>query len=257
MDLKQLKYFLAVVERSSFSAAAETLNVTHPALGQQVRKLEDELGMQLFERHSRGVRVSPAGARLVEHARDIVDRFQRTKDDMAAFSSNPVGRVRIGVTPSLGRVLVPSLLEHCADLYPELQLNFFQGYADHLEHRLINQELDVSIVHSKIDTPHLESMPLFIEEICLIGRPNLIASFDDPIDPTLMVDLPLILDERGQLTRTTLEGIFQDAKATFAKALSVHALNIRRSFVMNGTHRSLAPTALFFDTRDHRNCGAK
>ncbi|MBY6144815.1 LysR family transcriptional regulator [Mameliella alba] len=247
MDLKQLKYFLSVVEHKSFSAAAEALNVTHPALGQQVRKLEDELGLQLFERHSRGVRVSAAGARLIGHARDIVERFQTTRDDMASFSSNPTGRVRVGVTPALGRVLVPALLEHCSDLYPDLQLHLVQGYADHLERRLKDQELDVSIVHSKIETPHIESLPLFVEKICLIGRPGLLAGLGDPVEPEALTRVPLILDERGQLTRTSLEGFLKNAGDRMPKTVEVQAVNIRREFVMRGTHCALAPRALFFD----------
>lgn len=256
MDLRQLRYFLAVVEYSSFSAAADSLNVTHPALGQQIRKLEDELGVQLFERHSRGVRVSSAGQRLAVHARDIAERFKLARQDMTAFSDSPTGRVRVGVTPSLGRALVPNLLEFCSDRYPDLALHFVQGFTGHLEQRLLSQEIDVSIVHSRIDTPHLESMPLFVEEICLVGHHDLVGALPDPVEPETLKSLPLILDERGQYTRNALREIIRD-DAPIPRTIEVQAINIRREFVMKGTHCALVPRALFSEEIDRGSIEAR
>lgn len=247
MDLRQLKYFLAAAKLENLSAAANKLNVTHPALGQQIKKLEDQLATKLFERHSRGVSLTPAGYHLIKHAEDIIYRFGVAKSEMEKFSSEPVGTVSIGVTPSLGRVFAPTLLEECAMRFPRLRIKFVQDYADPLEQLITKGELNVAFVHSRIDNPRLESVPLFVETIYLIGTHSLLANLEDPAPVHSLLKLPLILDSKGQFTRRALEQVIGDSTKTWDTALEVQAINIRREFVMQGKRCTFAPIALFSD----------
>lgn len=247
MELRQLRYFLTAAKLGNLSAAADKLNVTHPALGQQIKKLEEELSTRVFERHSRGVSLTPAGRHLVDHAESILQRVSIVKAQMERFSTGLADSVSIGVTPSLGRVLVPTLLEECATRFPEMRLNFVQGYADHLERMIDEGELDVAFVHSRIDSATLESVPLIVESLCLIGTPSMINHLPDPIDIGDLLTLPLILDQKGQLTRRVLEKVIGGAPSALDAAIEVQAINIRREFVMQGKRCALAPVALFSD----------
>ncbi|MCZ7889962.1 LysR family transcriptional regulator [Agrobacterium salinitolerans] len=247
MDIRQLKYFVAAAKLENLSAAADKLHVTHPALGQQIKKLEEELSVQLFERHSRGVSLTRAGHHLVEHAEAILHRFAVAKSEMGRFSSGLADVVSIGVTPSLGRVFVPTLLDECTIRHPGIRLNFVQGYADHLERMIHDGELDVSFVHSRIDSAGLESVPLIVETLCLIGTPALLADVEDPVEIETLVKLPLILDRKGQLTRRVLEKVAGIEWMALDSALEVQAINIRREFLMQGKRCAIAPIALFSD----------
>ena len=98
MDFRQLRYFLGVYEAKSITKASERLNVAQPALGLQVRKLEEELGVDLFFRHSRGVTPTEAGQLLAVHARVLLRQFERVRQDLIDFGGQPHGRVAVGMT---------------------------------------------------------------------------------------------------------------------------------------------------------------
>ena len=180
MNTRQLKYFLAVAELESLTAASERLNISQPALGQQIRNLEERLGLRLVQRHSRGVNLTEAGKRLKTHSQEILERVYRAEADLRHFARTPAGMVSIGVTPSLGRALVPRLLERCSDQFPEMRLQFTQGFTDQLEHLLDEGAVDLAVTHSSRDNMRHETVPLYKESIQLIGKPQLISGLSDP-----------------------------------------------------------------------------
>lgn len=117
MDVRQLRYFVKIVELGSFSRAAEVLHVAQPALGMQIRKLEDELHTPLLSRHSRGVEATPAGQLLRDRAMDILDRVQDAKLAVRDFDGPPRGTVKVGITPSTHAMVPVRLMQRCeADL---------------------------------------------------------------------------------------------------------------------------------------------
>ena len=110
MDLKQLEYFMHVAEFGSFTHASRYLKVAQPALSRQVRTLEVELRQTLFARNGRGVTLTQAGQRLLEHARGIVQQVQRARLDLEQQRGALSGRLVIGLPPSVSRVLTGPLL---------------------------------------------------------------------------------------------------------------------------------------------------
>ena len=113
MDLRQLKYFHAVVNAGSLSAASATLNLSQPAIGMQIRSLEEALELKLLTRHSRGVRPTPAGQALYEHADRVLHELENARRALNRFRVEGTGAVRIGVTHSLAKFLVPRLMALC------------------------------------------------------------------------------------------------------------------------------------------------
>ena len=245
MDLKQLRYFLAISELSSLTAAAEKLNVTQPALGQQMRKLEADLGVQLIKRHSRGVQLTEAGQKLKTHAEDIVSRVTQAVVDVRRFSAVPSGTVRLGVTPSLGRVIVPQLLEIAADRFPEVSIQFTQGLTDQLDRLIGKHELDIAVTHSLIDTETIETLPLYFETIYVIGHMALIGDCEEPMTLAQLVRLPMALDDRNQHLRKIIDRGIADLGLELRDYVEIPAINIRRELVTQGRRCILAPYALF------------
>ena len=109
MNLKQLDYFVHVAELGSFSKAALVLDIAQPALSRQVRALETDLHENLFLRNGRGVTLTDAGRRLFEHATAILQLVTHAREDLGASRGAPVGRVTVGLPPSMGRQLTLAL----------------------------------------------------------------------------------------------------------------------------------------------------
>ena len=120
MNLKTLKYFLAIAETGSMSAAARTLFVAQPALSLQVSNLEAELGVSLFVRSVKGVTLTGAGTKLIDHARAITRQVEAAKDHVSSDSFSPRGEVRLVIDGSKAYTLLAPLLQRCAAQYPSI-----------------------------------------------------------------------------------------------------------------------------------------
>lgn len=246
MDLRQLKYFLKVVEFSSFRAAAESLNISQPALGAQVRKLEEELEVQLLTRHSRGVEATDAGLRLEEHARALLERSELALRDVRRFSGTPGGIVKIGVTPSIGRALAPELLEFCADRHPDIEVNLTQGFSHELDRALLSSRLDMSFSTSEINDEKYESLPLLLQKTYLVGTPDALSGLETPLPLDALQDLPLAMDARDEQRTHFLQDLAVRKGVRLRNVRSpIHSMSIRRETVLSGSCSTIVPYALF------------
>jgi DNA-binding transcriptional LysR family regulator len=120
IDLKQLKYFLAVAEEKSFSRAAERLHISQPPLSQQIMKLESELGVKLFARTTRTFELTVAGKALMSEAADLLGRMRMTIDTIRQIDRGEVGRLRVGIVGSAMWGPIPSLLEEFQTKFPRV-----------------------------------------------------------------------------------------------------------------------------------------
>ncbi|MES2257767.1 MAG: LysR family transcriptional regulator [Pseudomonadota bacterium] len=120
IDLKQLKYFLAVAEEKSFSRAAERLHISQPPLSQQIMKLESELGVRLFARTTRTFELTVAGKALMNEASDLLAKMRMTIDTIRQIDRGEVGRLRVGIVGSAMWGPIPSLLEEFQSKFPRV-----------------------------------------------------------------------------------------------------------------------------------------
>jgi DNA-binding transcriptional LysR family regulator len=120
IDLKQLKYFLAVAEEKSFSRAAERLHISQPPLSQQIMKLESELGVKLFARTTRTFELTVAGKALMNEATDLLAKMRMTIDTIRQIDRGEVGRLRVGIVGSAMWGPIPSLLEEFQTKFPRV-----------------------------------------------------------------------------------------------------------------------------------------
>ncbi len=207
MDLRQLRYFAKVVELESFTAAAETLNVSQPALGMQIRKLEEELGVALLVRHSRGAYATEAGTVLAEHASIIMRRIDVARDELQRFRQAPSGHIRLGITPSVGRALAPEILERSLDLMPDIELSLVQGFGEQLDRDLRAGRIDLTFSAEPASDPRFASDALFGERMYLIGVPAMLSDLPEPLRIGDVVDLPLALDSHVTELRRRLDAL--------------------------------------------------
>src|ERR1700745_321781 len=132
MNLKQLEYFVQVAELGSFSKAALALAVAEPALSRQVRALETEVRQQLFLRNGRGVALTDAGKRLFDHSIAVLQLVTHAREDLGASRDEPVGRVPIGLPPSIGRQLTLPIIDRFKQELPAAKLAVVEGLSSHI-----------------------------------------------------------------------------------------------------------------------------
>jgi LysR family nitrogen assimilation transcriptional regulator len=207
MNLKQLEYFVQVAELGSFSKAAVVLDIAQPALSRQVRGLETELRQQLFLRNGRGVALTDAGKRLFDHSVAVLQLISHAREDLGSSRNEPVGRVTIGLPPSIGRQLTLPLIDRFRKQLPAARLAVVEGLSTHIVEWVTTGRVDVGLVYNPEAQSGLEITPLLQEELGLVsyaakGKRKRAAP------PLPMQDLPrypLIVPERVHAMRRLLE----------------------------------------------------
>jgi LysR family hydrogen peroxide-inducible transcriptional activator len=163
MNLRDLRYALAVAEHRHFGRAAELCHISQPTLSTQLRKLEEELGVVLFERTNKSVATTPAGEALLAHARAAVDAADAMLA-LAQASRDPLrGPLRLGVIPTLAPYLLPLVFGPLRDALPDLVVEPWEDVTGALLDRLRAHELDAALLASDTEAPDLESRALFTE----------------------------------------------------------------------------------------------
>jgi LysR family nitrogen assimilation transcriptional regulator len=216
MDIKQLSYFLHVAELGSFTRAANLLAIAQPALSRQVRQLELELRQTLLTRNGRGVCLTEAGKRLLEHTRGILYQVDRVHEDLEAMRGAPVGRSVIGVPPSLGRNFTVALVEDFKRHYPKATLAVVEGMSTNVQEWLAQGRIDVGLVYNPVPSPLLETTPLFSEPLHLVGPAERQARTPQIGEPVALCDLPLyglIMPSRPHALRMFVETQMAKANA--------------------------------------------
>jgi DNA-binding transcriptional LysR family regulator len=143
IDLKQLRYFLAVAEEQSFSRAAERLHISQPPLSQQIMKLESELGVRLFARTTRSFELTAAGKALMVEAADLLARMRQTIDTVRQIDRGEVGRLRVGIVGSAMWGPIPRLLEEFQTRYPRVSWTLHE-YGPNVQYEALRaRQLDV------------------------------------------------------------------------------------------------------------------
>ncbi|MFZ3229812.1 MAG: LysR substrate-binding domain-containing protein [Pseudobdellovibrio sp.] len=154
MTLQQLKYILAIEQHLSFNLAADFCHVAQPSLSAQVKKLEDELGITLFDRStSSGVRVTSIGRSILAHARSVLSEAQKLEDECSFFNKEVSGTLRIGIIPTISPYLVPHFINTVYKDYPQLELEISEDKTENLIHELHHGRIDAAILSTPKKAP--------------------------------------------------------------------------------------------------------
>lgn len=206
MNLKQLEYFVQVAELGSFSKAAAALGIAQPALSRQVRSLETELRQELFLRNGRGVALTDAGKRMFDHSVAVLQLVTQACEDLGASRDEPVGRVSIGLPPSIGRQFTLPLIDRFKNELPAARLAVVEGLSSHIVEWVTTGRVDVGLVYNPEALPGLDITPLLQEPLGLVSR---VAKGKRKVTaPLPMKELsgyPLVVPERIHAMRRLLE----------------------------------------------------
>lgn len=265
MELHQLRYVAAVAEAGSFTRAAERLFLAQPSLSVQVRKLEKELGVPLFERLGRKVELTTAGEALLEHVRPALFHLERAREEAVAVRDLQRGRLAIGALPSVGATLLPKVLAEYRAEHPDIEVRLIEHNLSAEFERMVQVgELDLAVIRAPWQRPGVTGRVLIREPMVAMLPPDHRLSGRTCLDLTELADEDFVGLLKGSGLRTLLEQAcarhgFQPDVTVETEQLAVLSGMVRKGVGVSVVPRLVAtgyPVAVRLrDPRDSREIG--
>jgi LysR family hydrogen peroxide-inducible transcriptional activator len=241
MTLKELQYLVALADQRRFVRAAEACHVGQPTLSTQLKKLEDYLGVTLFERNKHYLIPTPVGEEIIERARIALDVVGQIRQ-LARQSDDPMdGSLRLGVIPTLGPYLVPHLLSTIRQTYPKLRLFLREDLTANLLERLRHGRLDALVLALPIGADDIEVMPLFREAFCVALPVGHALQSKEQIEEHELADQNVLLLEEGHCMREQALAICGTVTSDEREELKATSLETLRQMVAAGVGCTLLP----------------
>ena len=224
MDLRQLRAFCAVVEKGSFTLAAQALRLSQPSVSFQIHSLEQELGTTLFDRQSRQTTITTSGKMLYEYARRILklcDEAEQAIDDLKGLAR---GKIIIGASTIPGEYILPDLLQRFRDSYPGIQVELLVGDTECIVDKVLDNEVELGVVGARRKSSKLTFGPFATDRLVLIA-PASNKWFDDETATLEKLKMaPFVMRESGSGTRTIVSQKLQQMGLTESELNTVMVL---------------------------------
>ncbi len=241
MDVRQLRYFVEVVEAKSFTRAAERVHVAQPALGFQVRKLEDELGVTLLHRHSRGVDPTEAGHALLRHAHAVLRQIELARQELMDLSGPPRGEIALGITPTASALLATRLVRECGARYPGITLKLVEGLSEDVMRWLDESRVDLGFTYNPDAVKGIPTDPLLREDLYFLAPAGETPGLGKTITLAAACRNALILPSRPHGIRMLVEEAAAARGIAVEVSLEVDSVAIIRELVEAGIGCTVLP----------------
>ena len=193
-----------MLNQEGFNRAANAIHISQSALSRQIMLLEEELGVQLFERNARGILLTEAGEVLYGHIDPVLHQLENIRSEVCDVASEPSGELNIGLPYSMRLQLTTPVLIEFQRRYPSVFINYMEGTSTALRESLLKGELDIGILSSNEATPILEVHPLMKDQMYLVGPSSAKLSMNQPIGFAETAEVPLIMPSYPASFRTAL-----------------------------------------------------
>ena len=205
MDIRQLRLFCRIVERHSFSLAAEDVGITQPAASQQVHTLERELKTTLLDRSNRRITPTAAGQVLYRYAREILALHERACTEILDLGELVAGNVVMGASTGPGEHVLPGLLTRFRKLYPGVRVSLHVDDTHEVIERVVAREFEIGAVGAPTHRPDLTVEPLVRDEVVLVCSPTHPWASRDDVTLAELVAEPQIVQQQGAGIRAVVE----------------------------------------------------
>ncbi|EBC9523991.1 tricarballylate utilization LysR family transcriptional regulator TcuR [Salmonella enterica subsp. enterica serovar Lexington] len=242
MELRQLRYFVRIIETGSMGSAAQDLDIGVSALSQQMSRLENELAIRLLQRTSRGVTPTNAGLAFYSQAQLAL----RHADDaiLAAREARLSGHVSVGMAPSTASILGIPFIHAMQENYADVRLHVVESLSGNLERMINTRQIDLAVVFQKDKILRWSARPILEEQLFLIGSHALLAALpDNPITPEQLAGIPLIMPSQGHGLRGRLDAVCQEYALNVEIVAEIDGLALLMRAVRDGLGATLQPGA--------------
>ncbi|WP_317205069.1 transcriptional regulator CynR [Janthinobacterium sp.] len=244
MLLRHIKYLLAVAEHQNFTRAAEALHVSQPTLSQQIRQMEEGLGVALLDRSGRTVRTTDAGDAYLAYARRALQDLEAGRRAVHDVQDLSRGRLRLAFTPTFSSYLVGPLVERFGASHPGLTLSVSEMTQDAMEAALAEDGVDLGIAFAGARAEEIESRPLFLERLgAVVGRGHPLAG-TACLTPERLEREPLALLGAGFATRVHIDAYFRAHGVAPRIALEANSTSAIAEIVRRGRVATILPEAI-------------
>lgn len=230
MNIRNLEYLVALAKYRHFQRAAEACNVSQPTLSAQLRKLENELGLQLLERTTRKIRFTQTGLRLVEQTQVVLREIEALKN-MASSSHqhNLAQTLNVGIIPTLAPYIFSHMNAICCENFPEIELEIHEAQTTHLLNMLESDTIKCAIMTSGKDTSKYVELPLFDEPLVLgVSRQHPLAHLDEVDMGHLKNSKTLMIDDANCLHNQVLRYCYQCELEPDTRFAAMHLETLQR-----------------------------
>lgn len=245
MELRQLRYFVRIIETGSMGSAAQDLDIGVSALSQQMSRLENELAIRLLQRTSRGVTPTNAGLAFYSQAQLAL----RHADDaiLAAREARLSGHVSVGMAPSTASILGIPFIHAMQENYADVRLHVVESLSGNLERMINTRQIDLAVVFQKDKILRWSARPILEEQLFLIGSHALLAALpDNPITPEQLAGIPLIMPSQGHGLRGRLDAVCQEHALNVEIIAEIDGLALLMRAVRDGLGATLQPGAAIY-----------
>lgn len=239
MDLRQLEYFVNVVEYGSFSQAAVALNLGQPSLSRQVGLLEQELGQRLLVRTGRGVLATEAGSALLAHARLMLETARRASEEVRDMGISPSGRVVVGMPPRVALGLCVPLFKQFRVRFPRAVLTVLEGLSLALRESLIAGRLDMALLFDPLPSNLLLYTELVKERLYLVAPRG--KKLPERVGPASLATYPMILPSAPNAIRSLVDTAVRPKHIELQVVAEVGAVNTALALVADGQGFTILP----------------
>ena len=255
LNLDYLRTFLDVIEFGSFSAAAERLNLSQPAVSLQIRQLEKRLGVRLIERVGRKARPTAAGAALAGYAVQIDSLVSAALDGMAQHAKGTTGRVRLGTGATACIFLLPAILHELRHRFPTLEITVNTGNTAEIAKSVDENTIDIGLVTLPVTGRMFEIIPVVDDEFVAIAFPA--TQLPQRLTAAALSKLPVLLFEPGGNTRRIVDDWFARSGVTLRPVMSLGSVEAIKEMVRAGLGCAVLPSMAVQSASDRDDLGIR
>ena len=241
MNIRDLEYLVALAEHKHFRRAADACHVSQPTLSGQIRKVEDELGISLWERTSRKVLFTQSGLLLVDQAKTALREVKLLKEMASNQGKEMTGPLHVGVIPTIGPYLMPHIVPALQNAFPDLELFLYEAQTHQLLEQLETGRLDCAIVASVRETEPFIEVPLFKERMLLAVAENHPWAKEQTIPMSMLKDHEMLMLDDGHCLRNQALGYCFTAGAKENSHFQATSLETLRNMVAANAGMTLMP----------------
>lgn len=241
MNLRQLLYFVNIADLRSFTRAATVLRIAQPALSRQILSLEEELGVKLFDRSEKGVRLTDAGAALRRRASALLEEVSRIRDEIGAHAQVPRGEINFGLPPSMFELVTVPLSREFLERFPGVLLRINEGISMTLHELVVAGRLDAAIISDVEPVGTLRSEPMLREQLYLVGARGADLPGDREVDLGTVATKPLVLTSRPNALRLIVEEALAAAGYEVKLVLETSSTRLSTELIAAGLGYSVLP----------------
>jgi LysR family nitrogen assimilation transcriptional regulator len=238
---RQLKYFVEIARSGSITTAATTLGIAQPALSNHIATIEEELGVVLFERHARGVKLTAEGQRLLDRAGSILRQLDRLKDDVRNGGGQPRGPVSLCIAGAVASVLAAPLYRVLESEFPDVRLLLTTGMSTEARGLVESRRVDLALMPTAFELPGLEAHGVFEEAFYLFGSSELFEGESGPIRFADIGMRPLVAPDRDHDLRKLIERTALSLNCPLNVRYELNSTELSRALVSEGLACSIMP----------------